>query len=75
MGETEIVQLLLTYGPMGICLWYFITKDKQNQEQQIKKQEETNELVLKLANTIMELKNSFDYYLKEIKTEKRSDSE
>lgn len=68
MGEFEtVVQLLITYGPMGVCLWYFITKDKQNQENQIKKQEETNALVLKLANTIMELKNSFDYYLNEIK--------
>lgn len=80
MGEAEIVQLLITYGPMGVCLWYFITKDKQNQEQQIKKQEEaikkqeeTNRLVIKLADSILELKNSFDNYLKE-KNEKRSDT-
>ena len=79
MGEFEsVVQLLITYGPMGVCLWYFITKDKQNQEQNIKKQEEaikkqeeTNQLVIKLADAIIELKNSFNYYLKEIKEEKK----
>lgn len=64
MEINELVNVILNNGVMIGCLIYFIFKDKNNQEKSIQKQEETNQLIDELKDTITELKNLFEFYIK-----------
>lgn len=64
MEIENILSIILNYGAIGGCLVYFLLKDKKNEDKAIQKQEETNRLIDELKDTITELKNLFEFYMK-----------